>query len=163
MRYVIIRENMLQRGTIPKGIRLLDEPDWCMMNIGTYTTERRINTRINMYELFEKIMLIYSIVMIVCIIIFPFTIEKGKLDFSEAEKDSNLGKTEDRWKKTIENTILLLTVGIYIVGFIWLIRHKEYSWILIPVTLLTFLERIEEASVSMGIIKKTLNSKGNEL
>lgn len=116
-----------------------------------------------MYGLFEKIMLIYSLITSLCIMIFPFTIEKENLTFVEGDKETDSGINEDIEKKVVRNVILLITVVICVLGIVWLIWHREYSWILLPITLLTFFERIDEAFNSIAVVQKTLNSKGDEL
>lgn len=116
-----------------------------------------------MYELLGKIELIYSSMIVICIMIFPFTIEKDKFLWNTDSEETKYEEKEYRWKKIVRNIILLLAVGIGVVGYIWLVWNKEYIWILFPITLLTFLERMNEAYVSIGIVRKTLHSGGDEL
>ena len=113
-----------------------------------------------MQEFWEMIMLVYSAIICIGIIVFPFTIERDKCS-ENVDLEGITEKKESGWEKVLQNTILLLAIGICIVGIIWLVWNKEYSWILLPVTVLTFFERLKETYMSMGVMKKTLHSNGD--
>lgn len=116
-----------------------------------------------MYELFENISLIYSAIMCVCSIIFPFTIEKDTLVWNGESEEEKTEKKECGWEKRLRNIILVLAAIVGIVGVVWLTFNKTYIWILFPVTILTFFDRLSETYMSMGIIRKTLHSNGTGL
>lgn len=116
-----------------------------------------------MYDFFEMISLIYSTIVFIAIMIFPFTIEKDKIFKDSKLEGEELKGNDCKWKKIFQNIILLLAVGICIVGIIWLVKHKEYIWILLPFTVLTFFERLNDIYMSMGVVRKTLHSSGEGL
>lgn len=112
-----------------------------------------------MYALFEKIILVYSMIVCIGIVLFPFTIEKERILWDNDSKEDEHEDKEYKWKKVLRNIILLSVAGICIVGVIWLNWNKKYSWILFPVVLLTFFQRLEETLDSMSIVRKTLRSR----
>lgn len=105
----------------------------------------------------EKLIFIYNIIILLSIIIYPFIIKKkGKIiDIEESTE------YREKWK-SVFNVIMIGLLLIIIVVLIFFIFKKSLLWVLIPITVITVLEKLNEAYASLSVMRETLRIKGNQ-
>lgn len=107
-----------------------------------------------MEQFLEGLLLIYNIVACVAVMIYPFLCSEGQKKTEDRE-----GKTEKKWKSRFSFFILILA---FIVASILVIASvfRRIIWIIVPITILMCLERINQAYASLAVLGETINKRG---
>lgn len=111
-----------------------------------------------MTKYIENLLMIYGIVAPLAVVIYSFLVT-SKEKIVENEENENLNK---KWKNIANRIMIMLVVIVAFFFIIFLALKKQYVWIFIPFTILTILERTNEAYASLTVIRETISSKGTE-
>lgn len=110
-----------------------------------------------MENILEILLTIYSIVVFVAIIVYPFIVHTERLE----TKESNSPVKEEPWKRRLHMLLESLVIIVIILLFLFILK-KKYVWLLVPITMLNLLERTNEVYASLTIVKESINKKGSE-
>ncbi len=107
-----------------------------------------------MEHFLEVLLLIYNIVAGIAVMIYPFLCPEDQKENADRERE-----TEEKWKSRFSFFMLILvlvTACILIIVSVF----RRIIWIVVPITILMYLERTNQAYASLTVIRETINKKG---